>query len=401
MVRWKRMARFIRLVVVLCIMAVWVGAPAQETMSVQTRDGRTLSLTIRLLKNSPHVSLAELRRFMSEAKVGIELEWDETFGLLRITRGAENNALFLDKTNILVNNEVVRGTEPMRLVGGEIFIPISSLKVLSSVGNEFIFGDVRTGSPADMAPAILPTPPPSKAKPEFTSAPEKASEPLPPRRTGAPYLRVAIDPATEPLKWDRVAGGASISQEEWTFNLAQKIKSLLEREGNIEVILTADRGEKITPDEKIRRINRSGADALIALRLDASEFESQGGIEIIVASASLDLSASERTRIETRPNPPTAADYIPYQEGSLALGTTLLEELGHAVAGRVEPVTPAPAYLLRRIAMPSVILSCGYVSNPTDAGQLRRAGYQETLARAITSAISKFRKIGQTDSVVK
>ena len=401
MVRWKRMARFIRLIVVLCIMAVWMGAPAQEAMSVQTRDGRTLSLTIRLLKNSPHVSLAELRRFMSEAKVGIELEWDETFGLLRITRGAENNALFLDKTNILVNNEVIRGTEPMRLVGGEIFIPISSLKVLSSVGNEFIFGDVRTGSPADMAPAILPTPPPSKAKPELTSAPEKASEPVPPRRTGAPYLRVAIDPATEPLKWDRVAGGASISQEEWTFNLAQKIKSLLEREGNIEVILTADRDEKITTDEKIRRINRSGADALIALRLDASEFESQGGIEIIVASASLDLSAADRTRIETRTNPPTAAAYIPYQEGSLALGTTLLEELEHAVAGRVGPVTPAPAYLLRRIAMPSVILSCGYVSNPTDAGQLRRAGYQETLARAITSAISKFRKIGQTDSVVK
>lgn len=401
MMRWKGMARFIRLVVVLCIMAVWLGAPAQEAMSVQTRDGRTLSLTIRLLKNSPHVSLVELRRFMSEAKVGIELEWDETFGLLRITRGAENNALFLDKTSILVNNEVIRGTEPMRLVGGEIFIPVSSLKVLSSAWNEFIFGDVRTGSPADKAPAILPTPPPSRAKPELTAAPEKASEPVPPRRTGAPYLRVAIDPATEPLKWDRVAGGASISQEEWTFNLAQKIKSILEREGNIEVILSADRGEKITPDEKIRRINRSGADALIALRLDASEFESQGGIEIIVASASLDLSAAERTRIETRPNSPTAAAYISYQEESLALGATLLEELEHAVAGRVEPVTPAPAYLLRRIAMPSVILSCGYVSNPTDAGQLRRTGYQDTIARAIASAILKFRKIGQTDSVVK
>ena len=372
------MARFIRLVVVLCIMAVWMEAPAQETMGVQTRDGRTLSLTIRLLKNSPHVSLAELRRFMSEAKVGIELEWDETFGLLRITQGAENNALFLDKTSILVNNEVIHGTEPMRVVGGEIFIPVSSLKVLNKVWNEFIFEDVKRDLPTEKAPEIVT-----------------------PRRTGAPYLRVAIDPATEPLKWDRVAGGASISQEEWTFNLAQKIKSLLEREGNIEVILTADRGEKITPDEKIRRINRSGADALIALRLDASEFESQGGIEIIVASASLGLSADERTRIETRANSPTAAAYIPYREESIALGTALLEELEHAVAGRVEPVTPAPAYLLRRIAMPSVILSCGYVSNPTDAGQLRRAGYQETLARAIASAILKFRKIGQTDSVVK
>jgi len=357
-------------------MAVWMWAPAQETMSVQTRNGRTLSLTIRLLKNSPHVSLAELRRFMSEAKVGIELEWDETFGLLRIMRGAENNALFLDKTNILVNNEVIRGTEPMRLVDDEIFIPVSSLKVLNKVWNEFIFENVKIDLPA-----------------------EKTSEPLMPRRTGAP-LRVAIDPATEPLKWEKSTGGASISQEEWTFNLAQKMKSLLEHEGNIEVILTVDRDEKITPDEKIRRINHSGATFLIALCLDASEFESLGGIEIIVASASLDLSASDRTRIEARSNPQTAA-YIPYQEGSLSLGTVLLEELEHDVAGRIGPVTPAPAYLLRRIAMPSVILSCGYVSNLTDAGQLRETRYQDTLARGIASAILKFQKIGQTDNAVK
>ena len=376
MVSWEGMSRFVRLVIVLCIMAVWMWAPAQETMSVQTRNGRTLSLTIRLLKNSPHVSLAELRRFMSEAKVGIELEWDETFGLLRIMRGAENNALFLDKTNILVNNEVIRGTEPMRLVDDEIFIPVSSLKVLNKVWNEFIFENVKIDLPA-----------------------EKTSEPLMPRRTGAP-LRVAIDPATEPLKWEKSTGGASISQEEWTFNLAQKMKSLLEHEGNIEVILTVDRDEKITPDEKIRRINHSGATFLIALCLDASEFESLGGIEIIVASASLDLSASDRTRIEARSNPQTAA-YIPYQEGSFSLGTVLLEELEHDVAGRIGPVTPAPAYLLRRIAMPSVILSCGYVSNLTDAGQLRETRYQDTLARGIASAILKFQKIGQTDNAVK
>lgn len=370
----------------LIIMLAAAGAPGQEPFSLKTKDGRVLSLNTKTVNNAPHIPLPDLSRFLEQAG-GFKTEWDETFGVLRITKGDENYNLFLDKTVILHNTQIVNGTQPVLNESGEILIPLSSFQMLAEIWGEFAIQGAAVATPQ-------PPQPPPAATPSATSA---AATPRAPKPLSSGVMRVIIDPASEPFKSQRTGGDKikPIAREEWTLSFARRLKSVLEQDGGFEAVLTTAGGEKLTPEEKIRRINASGAAALVALRLEESEFESLGGIEVVAASSSLDMTA-DKSRAERGLSAGAAAVYIARQNESQNLAATLVEELERASGGRVGPVMPSPAYLLKRVTMPAVIISCGYVSNRADAANLVRDSHQENLARAIAGALMKFRNLKGT-----
>jgi N-acetylmuramoyl-L-alanine amidase len=204
-------------------------------------------------------------------------------------------------------------------------------------------------------------------------------------------MKIVIDSASEPIKWDKSAQGtlSRASQDAMIREIAVGIKKILDREGGIEVILTHRGGESPTMEQRIERVNTSGADALVALRLNASPYENLEGVEIFIASESVD-SASQGAKKAGGALPLPFA-YIPFQRESLALAHVILEEMERSGSFRVGPITPAPVYLLKRAAMASVLISCGYISNSKDASQLSRERYRDSLARVIAEAILKYK----------
>ncbi len=386
---WRIMSRRCSAVftIVLVTFSVLISASVVNSLNVTAKNGEEFALRLKAVKGSPYVSLQELTRLLDKSRSGFRTEWDDTFGVLRITRGADNFSLFLDKTTLLVNTQILEVDEPVRVIGGEVLIPLSSLKALNHLWKEFIFEGGEAKPPERIkvkpSPTLTPTP----------AAPEATSPPLP-KPSSEKLARVIIDPASKPLRWDGVRR-APVNlppQDTLTLDIALRIKAILEREGSIEVVLTSRGNESPSLEKKIERINTSGASALVVLRLEASESDHLGGINIMVASAALDPVAQDYEHTGRSRPLPAALAYLPYQRQSLVLANTAFIELGKAVSSRLGPITPAPLYILRRAAMPSVLISCGYITNPTDASHLARERYRESIARAIAAALLNYKR---------
>jgi N-acetylmuramoyl-L-alanine amidase len=50
-------------------------------------------------------------------------------------------------------------------------------------------------------------------------------------------------------------------------------------------------------------------------------------------------------------------------------------------------------YLLRRVAMPAVLLELGSLNYPPEAAELARPSFQEAVARAVTEALRWFPQV--------
>jgi N-acetylmuramoyl-L-alanine amidase len=77
----------------------------------------------------------------------------------------------------------------------------------------------------------------------------------------------------------------------------------------------------------------------------------------------------------------------PYRDGrSAELAKRLLREMGQQVGMPVRAVRESRFVVTREVQAPSVLLECGYLSNPVDAWLMSRAESREKMARAIADA---------------
>ncbi|HPB31714.1 MAG TPA: N-acetylmuramoyl-L-alanine amidase, partial [Candidatus Sumerlaeota bacterium] len=182
----------------------------------------------------------------------------------------------------------------------------------------------------------------------------------------------------------------ALSAMDVTRDIARRVKRILEQDAALDVVLTFDSGEAQDMNERIARINTSGGDILVAIRLDASEFVSLSGTEIFVASSSLDAGAADDadSAVGSRTRPENA--WRPHEAAGLALAQSIRAEFNRTFSEADTAVTPAPLFLLRRAAMPSVLITCGYVTNAEDAALLSREGGRETLSDALAGGILKY-----------
>jgi len=373
----NRIAAVISLFFFFCVFPA--GAQEREFI-LKTPEGGEQALSTRPVKGAPYLSLPVLTDILEKYGKDFQVEWDDTFGVLRITGGSDNYSLFLDKTTLLVNTRILQVEEPVLVISGEVLVPLSSLEILSGLWKTFTIEEKEKGEALPEEKRALPSP-----TPEPTVPPE-----TPPLLPASPsgFLRVMIDPAPEPIRGNSDVESYSLpSQDALTLKIALGVKRILEREGSVEIMLTSHGGEALPLPERIERINTSGAEVLVALRLAASGFEGCDGVEVFIASSSLDPTAGKKVKI---PSPSKA--YLSHERKSLILAKFMQMELEKGVTTPVGPITPSPFYLLKRVAMPSVLVSCGYTTNRSDAAYLSRERNLESISRAIAAALLKYKE---------
>jgi N-acetylmuramoyl-L-alanine amidase len=69
-----------------------------------------------------------------------------------------------------------------------------------------------------------------------------------------------------------------------------------------------------------------------------------------------------------------------------------------SVMNRVRAVNRGPKfaryYVIRNTNTPSILVECGFVSNPGERGRMKGAWYRDALAKGIAEGIMRFRKDG-------
>lgn len=168
---------------------------------------------------------------------------------------------------------------------------------------------------------------------------------------------------------DAGASGINTSVRESDINLliSKELKKLFSNSGiNVIMTRTSDEGLYGTTDkgfklrdlqERVRIINNSQADLLISIHLNTYTSPSRRGAQVFYKKGD-DLSKEFAKKVQSRIN-----------------GMRLSPRLYDALSGDY--------YILNESKIPSIIVECGFLSNPEDEKLLLSPEYRESISQAI------------------
>lgn len=85
--------------------------------------------------------------------------------------------------------------------------------------------------------------------------------------------------------------------------------------------------------------------------------------------------------------------YAEFRNQSIELAKLIQKKLGQKLRMRNRGVASADFYVLRKVAMPSVLVEVGFMSNRRDEALLRTAAFREKVARALAGSILSYRRM--------
>ena len=142
-------------------------------------------------------------------------------------------------------------------------------------------------------------------------------------------------------------------------NIARKVASYLENSG-IHVIMTRNSDTFIELNERADIANRANADLFVAIHCDSHPKSSQNGYTLYVAPSASWTSKKTAAAIDQ------------------AMGQTGLSSVG---------IRSNDFRVLVRTNCPAVLVECGYLTNPYEAGLLYDSDFQDRIARAVANGI--------------
>jgi N-acetylmuramoyl-L-alanine amidase len=160
-----------------------------------------------------------------------------------------------------------------------------------------------------------------------------------------------------------------------TYDLAKRIEGRLVATG-VQAYLTHRGFSALDEDERAEFANRTRANLTISLRVDASENVDASGVSTYfygIDAHAVRSSVGER--------------FAGLVQREIVARTDLADLRTHARAWD----------LLRRTAMPAVVIDAGYITNPGDAARLSDPAFRDVLAEAVVVAVQRVYLSPETD----
>lgn len=222
--------------------------------------------------------------------------------------------------------------------------------------------------------------------------------------------RVVIDPGHGGSD-NGAVGPTGLTEKEVTLDVAQRLKSTLETQYGIEVLLTRADDQFVPLEKRSEIANQNGADLFISLHVNATEngthnelAESRG-----VEAYCLSLSGSpEAMRLAAREN--QLSDRRLGELSNLVKKIALAEVGGNSqlfatqlvdtLSAGISPIDPrtgqnrgsrsAPLLVLVGVKAPATLIELPFISNLQDEALLKNDSFRERLARSIAQGIASY-----------
>lgn len=161
-------------------------------------------------------------------------------------------------------------------------------------------------------------------------------------------IKIYIDQGHNPENPNAGAEGNGLREQDITYRVGEELAELLRANPNYEVRLsrptpTTSLGSSNTTSlrARVNDANSWGADYFISIHTNSSDIPSAGGVEAFSYS---------------RPS------------SAFSLGESILDNLSEATGFRDRGMKVRPGlYVLRKTAMPAILLEIGFISNPEEA----------------------------------
>ncbi len=256
-----------------------------------------------------------------------------------------------------------------------------------------IIVDVR-GSMAPASRSTMRRPLPRPSKPTLSDLPAQL---------GLDVKRIVIDPGHGGK--DRGATGTKGSYEkDIVLSIARNLKKQIEKETDIEVILTRSDDRFLTLEERTAIANTQKADLFISLHTNAHPNPNYHGLETYYLNFAGNQEAARVAAMENATSALKISDLEGILQG-LMLNTRLNESsrlaqtVHNNLISQLCPTFPeiqdrgvkqAPFYVLLGAEMPSILLEVGFISNKREEKRLKDHRFQEHLAVAISRGIQNY-----------
>lgn len=162
-------------------------------------------------------------------------------------------------------------------------------------------------------------------------------------------IKIYIDQGHNPRDFNTGAEGNGFYEQDITYDIGVRLYNLLAANPNFEVRLSRPTEDTVlgvsnssSLTTRVRDANAWGADLFLSLHTNAAANENATGSEALIYSNSSEVSRE--------------------------LAEDILEELNLTTGLRNRGVIERPGlYVLRRTAMPAVLVEMGFITNPYDA----------------------------------
>lgn len=189
--------------------------------------------------------------------------------------------------------------------------------------------------------------------------------------------RERLAPGSSATKAKLTSGttGVSTGIPEYKTNLAiaKATKKALKKAGYNVVMLRTTNKCPLSNQQRTKKANKSGADLHICIHCNAGASSAKGPLVIV----------------------PASSRYVGKKiyDKSCRLGSNLLSAVTKSTGKKSHGTIRSNYYTTINWAeIPTVILECGFMSNPSEDRQLNSAGYQKKIAQGIVKGVNKYFK---------
>ena len=178
------------------------------------------------------------------------------------------------------------------------------------------------------------------------------------------------------------------------------------------VIYTRKNDVFLELNERTRIANKSNADIFISIHCDGFTNSKAYGASVFVMGmsklkANLDVAMRENAAIYLEDNykqkydgfdPKSAESYIvfslmqnTYLDQSLQLAEFVEEQFAYIANRKSRGIKQAPFYVISRTNMPSILVECGFLTNPKEEDYLQTEKGQDQIALSIFEAVKNYK----------
>lgn len=203
-------------------------------------------------------------------------------------------------------------------------------------------------------------------------------------------------------------GRRGLKEKVVTLDIARRLEKKLKREDKLKIILTRDRDEFISLDNRVKIANQNAGALFISIHTNSVLRKDIGGFETFYLAESKTAEARAVVTLENSvlelEERPFWSDlgkelekilwdlrYAEFKVESRELASTVQANLDKRLTLANRGTKGALLYVLRGAAMPAVLAETAFISNPREEVFLSRASFRETVAQALADSILQYR----------
>jgi N-acetylmuramoyl-L-alanine amidase len=246
----------------------------------------------------------------------------------------------------------------------------------------------------------LPTRPNGWTEPDLVAPKEKF-----------PFTTIVIDPG-HGGKDKGAQGRGGLYEKEVTLGIALELKKLVEERAGMKVVLTRTGDYFVPLKDRTAIANHAKdgmpADLFISVHTNAHKSPKVGGFESFYISDSIDPDAEATAALEnavvdfeagagnTLPTPLTPIlwdlQFTEFVSESSEFAAFAQKELAERLNTRNRGVRQGQFIVLAGVAMPSILVEVGFISNRVEEAKLKTSDFRNKCAGALAAAVSEFKK---------